>query len=81
VAASTTELLHPKQALPLQLWVIQIGSLGIRGITSLQREQIAGNVLGFLPGQTQIGHDRHLLDLQFVSVIRAFGMIEIKDIR
>jgi hypothetical protein len=35
----------------------------------------------FLPGEAQVGHDGHLLDLQLVAVVRAFRMLEVKDER
>src|SRR5215475_1216392 len=81
MTAGTTEMFYPEKTFLLELRVVKVSRLRIAGIRPLQSQQITGNVLSFLPRQSQVGHDGHLLDLKLMAVIRALCMIEIKNIR
>src|SRR4051794_21354859 len=74
----TAIMLYPEKALFFKFWVLQIFGIWIRGICLLKRYQIAGNVLSLFRGEPQNWHHGHLLDLELMTVIRAFSVIQIE---
>ena len=73
---------HPLLAFGLQIRIVHEPRIRIRRrLLLFLRHQICCNVLRILRSQPQAGHYSHVLHLQFVAVVGALAVVEIKFIR
>src|SRR6266571_2397849 len=80
MASGTAEVANPLFAFVFQIRIFHEGGIGIGGRSLFsQRDQIAGNVFGVLRRKPKAGHYGHILDLEFVAVVRAAAVIEVKN--
>src|SRR5215472_15716518 len=81
MAAGTAKELNPLLAFRLEIRIIHEGSVGvIRRILLLLRDEVAGNVFRIRFGEAEARHHGHVLDLEFVTVIRALAVVEIANV-
>ncbi len=81
MASGAAEMANPLLAFRLQIRIIHEGGVGVgRRRLLFQGDQIAGNVLGILGREAQAGHDGHVLDFEFVAVIRALAVLQVKNV-
>src|SRR5258708_21442862 len=71
----------PLLAVSLEIRLVHQRRVGIRGrLLLLQGDQIAGDVLRILGRKPEAGHHSHVLYLQFVAVVRAPAVVQVKDV-
>ncbi len=81
MASGAAEVADPLLAFSLQIRIVHERRVGIRGrLLLLQRDQIAGDVFGIRGGKPEAGHHGHVLYLQFVAVVRAPAVVQVKDV-
>ena len=79
MAAGAAVMTNPLLAFFLQLGIVHEGSCGIGGrLLLLLRHQVGGDVLRVFGAQAQAGHHGHVLHLQFVTVVGALAVLQIK---
>src|SRR5260370_26493172 len=79
MASEAAEETTPLLAFVLEFRIVHEGGVGVLGgALFLERDEIAGNVLGVRYGKTETGHHRHVLHLEFVSVVGALAVIQIE---
>ena len=76
MASSAAEVANPFLPFVLQLGIVHECSIGIgTGLVLFQRDEIGSYVRCVLLCQPQAGHDRHVLDLQFMPIVRTLAML------
>src|SRR5260370_17335433 len=79
MAAGAAKVANPLFALVFQIRIVDERGIGVGGgLLFFQRDQIAGYVLGILGREAQAGHHGHVLDLEFMAVVRTLAMIKIE---
>ena len=82
MAAKAAKELDPLLALFLEFRIVHEGSVRVfRGIVFPERDEVAGDVFGIRFRKAQAGHHGHVLNLEFVAVVGALAVVEIKDVR
>ena len=82
MAAKAPKEANPLLALLLELRVVHERGVRVVGGTLFpERDEIAGDILGVGFGEAEARHYRHVLDLEFMAVVRALAVIEIEDER
>src|SRR6266849_104945 len=80
MASGAAEVANPLLAFRLQIRIVHEGGVGVRGwLLLFEGDQIAGNVLGILGGEAQAGHYGHVLYLEFVAVVGAAAVLQVKN--
>ena len=81
MAARAAIVAHPLLAFLLHLGIVHVGRVRVgRGLLLFLRQQIGGYVLRILDAEAQAGHHGHVLDLQFMPVVRALAVAQIENI-
>src|SRR5260370_41272587 len=79
MAAGAAKVANPLFAFVFQIRIVHERGIGVGGgLLFFQGDQIAGYVLGILGREAQAGHHRHVLDLEFMAVVRTLAMIKIE---
>src|SRR5207244_11910494 len=73
------EVSNPLFTFSLQLGIVHECRFGIRRrFLFLLGDQVTGDVLRVFNAQTQAGHYRHVLNLQFMAIVRALTVLQIE---
>ena len=79
VTSRAPEVANPLFTFILQLGIVHECCFGIRRrFLFLLRNQVTGDVLRVFNAQTQAGHYRHILNLQFMAIVRALTVLQIE---
>ncbi len=82
VASEATEVANPLFAFRPQIRIVHERGVSVGGrLLLFQSDEIAGDVFGVLRGEAQAGHHGHVLNLEFVAVVRALAMFQVEDVR
>src|SRR5215831_18868687 len=82
VTAGAAEMPNPFLAFGLEIGVVHEGRRWIRGrLLPFQSDEIGGDVFRVLRGETKTWHHRHVLHLQFVTVVWTAAVLQIKNKR
>src|SRR5579864_9809995 len=80
VAAGAAVMLDQGFSLGVKIRVVNEAGLIVVSARILLSHQVAGDVAGFLPTEAEVGHDGRLLDDEFMAVVRAFRVLDVKNV-